>query len=304
MEASMIDRRGFLQLGTAAAVACAAGLPRTANAQPFGWPVGFQGFDARLVINDDWDTGWRTMQQIGFKSVDLVSFHGYGYQAAAAAKTPEQVRDTLQSVGMIAENCQFSYKELAAEFDDRMAFARVLNLKYIICAPDSTHTKTADDWKTQGDELNALAAKVQSAGFHLGYHNHDLEFLDVDGQTPYDILMAHTDPALVKFQIDVGNLTFAGKDCYSYLAKYPDRYFSMHAKDYLPGKTSVPVGQGTLDWPKIFSLVKKTTIQNYYAEVAAYGIGSLRGTPASSWPTDSTDQLRQSYVYLHGLGIS
>jgi sugar phosphate isomerase/epimerase len=299
----MLDRRRFLKAG-AAVIGYSAGVPIAAKADPFGWPVGFQGFDARLVINDDWDKGWQTMRQIGFTSVDLVSFHGYGYQAGAAAKTPEQVRDTLKSLGMLAENCQFSYKELTQEFDDRMEFARVLKLKNVICAPDPAHTKTVDDWKIQSDELNSLAAKVRGAGFHFGYHNHDLEFIDVDGQTPYDILVSNTDPSLVKFQIDVGNLTFGGKDCYAYLAKYPDRYFSMHAKDYLPGKTSVPVGQGILDWPRIFALVKKTKIENYFAEVAAYGIGSLRGTPATSWPTDSTDQLRQSYDYLRKLNIS
>ena len=43
--------------------------------------------------------------------------------------------------------------------------------------------------------------------------------------------MERTDPALVKFQIDVGNLTFAGGDAFAYLHKYHDRYFSMHSKD-------------------------------------------------------------------------
>jgi len=136
-----------------------------------------------------------------------------------------------------------------------------------------------------------------------GYHNHDLEFMDIDGVTPYDVLMENTDPKLVWFQIDVGNLTFAGKDAISYLKKYPKRYFSMHAKDYKPGLTSVPVGQGILDWKTIFTLAKKIGIQNYFAEVAAYGIGSLHHLPAAAWPTDSVDQLRQSYVYLHNLKI-
>ena len=74
----------------------------------------------------------------------------------------------------------------------------------------------------------------------------------IDEVIPYDLLMEGTDPKLVSFQIDVGNLTFAGADALGYLHKYPTRYFSMHAKDYLPGKTSVPVGQGVLKWKEIF----------------------------------------------------
>lgn len=75
----------------------------------------------------------------------------------------------------------------------------------------------------------------------------------------------------------------------------------MHAKDFLPGKTSVPVGQGVLNRKKIFAAVKQTPIENYFAEVAAYGSGTLHGVPANAWPMDSVDQLRQSYIYLHNL---
>ncbi len=163
--------------------------------------------------------------------------------------------------------------------------------------------KTIDDWKWQADQLNALGEKVRAAGFQLGYHNHDREFIAIDNVIPYDVLMAQTDAKLVKFQIDVGNLTFAGADALAYLQRYPTRYFSMHAKDYLPGKTSVPVGQGILDWKKIFKAARQTPIENYFAEVAAYGSGTLRGVPANAWPTDSIDQLRQSYAYLHHLRV-
>ena len=78
----------------------------------------------------------------------------------------------------------------------------------------------------------------------------------------------------------------------------------MHAKDYLPGKTSVPVGKGILDWPKIFTIVKeKTKIRTYYAEVAAYGIGSVHGVAPTPWPGDSIEELRESAEYLKSLNV-
>src|SRR3954454_11149799 len=83
----------------------------------------------------------------------------------------------------------------------------------------------------------------------------------------------------------------------TYLNKYSDRYFSRHAKDYLPSKTSVPVGQGTLDWKKI-TLAKQARIVNYFAEAAAYDVGALHGVPASAWPGYSLDQLRQRCQFL------
>jgi sugar phosphate isomerase/epimerase len=289
---------------TAAGLAVAGPSAWTAFANPLGMPIGFQGYDARFLLTKDWDGGWAEMRGIGFQSVDLVSFKGYGYEKSPLADMPaKQIRQKLQSIGMLAENCQYYFAELHQSFEEKMAFSHELGLKNIICAPDTTRMKTTDDWKWQASQLNELGVKVKQAGFRLGYHNHDQEFLPIDGVIPYDLLMEGTDPKLVSFQIDVGNLTFAGANALQYLHKYPTRYFSMHAKDYLPGKTSVPVGQGILNWKEIFTAAKKTPIENYFAEVAAYGGGSLHGIPANAWPTDSIDQLRQSYIYLHGLQV-
>lgn len=296
-----ILRRRFLQQAFAAGIASGA---HTAFADPLSMPIGFQGYDARFLLIKDWDSGWKTMRDMGYQSVDLVSVRGYGFEKSPVAnKTAREIRTKLESIGMLYQNCQFSYAELHTDFSRTMDFSHELKLKNIICAPEPQHTKSIDGWKWQADQLNQLAVRVKSEGFRLGYHNHDLEFIDVDGITPYDILMENTDPKLVWFQIDVGNLTFAGKDAIAYLKKYSQRYFSMHAKDYKPGLTSVPVGQGILDWKTIFTIVKTTPLQNYFAEVAAYGIGTLNHMPASAWPTDSVDQLRQSYLYLHNLRI-
>ena len=252
----------------------------------------------------NWDQGWREMRAIGYRSVDLVSFKGYGYQDSPLANlSGTAIRQELDSVGMLCENCQFSYSELHQSFDEKMAFSHEMRLKNVICAPEPARMKTIDDWKWQAGQLNDLGEKTRKAGFQLGYHNHDMEFMAVDGTIPYDVLMNRTEPNLIKFQIDVGNLTFAGADALTYLQKYPKRYFSMHAKDYRPGKTSVPVGQGILSWKEIFEAVKRTPIENYFAEVAAYGVGTLHGVPASVWPTDTIDELRQSYIYLHKLRI-
>jgi sugar phosphate isomerase/epimerase len=300
------DRREFLRYASAtAATACTSAVPLRSVASPMGWPLGFQGYDVRFLIIKDWDSGWTTMRKMGYQSVDMVSFKGYGYEnSPLASMSAKEIADKLDAVGMQRENCQFYFSELHNEFDAKMEFSHTLGIKYVICAPSPDHMQTIDDWKWQADQLNALGERVKKAGFQLGYHNHEVEFVDIAGVTPYDVLVERCVPSLVGFQIDVGNLTFGGKDAIHYLNKYPDRYFSMHAKDYRPGKTSVPVGKGILDWPEIFTIVKeKTKIRTYYAEVAAYAIGSLHGTPATAWPGDSIDELRESAEYLKSLNV-
>lgn len=299
----MISRREFLCRAGAATAALYCSAER-AFANPLGLPIGFQGYDVRSLITKDWDGGWREMRKIGFQAVDLVSFRGYGYQGTDLAKfSGKEIRKELDSVGIECENCQFSYRELHENFDATMVFAHEMKLKNIICAPEPTRMKTVDDWKWQAEQLNVLGEKVERAGFRLGYHNHEIEFIDIDEVVPYDILMSRTDPRLVRFQIDVGNLTFGGKDAVTYIKKYTSRYFSMHAKDYSPGKASVPVGQGILNWREIFTAIKPAPIENIFAEVAAYAVRTVQGGPANGLPPDFIEELRESYLYLHNLVV-
>ena len=167
--------------------------------------------------------------------------------------------------------------------------------------PESLRTEIIESQKSQAD---ALGERVKKGRLPAGLSQPRSRVCGYRRSDPYDVLVERCVPSLVGFQIDVGNLTFGGKEAIHYLNKYPDRYFSMHAKDYLPGKTSVPVGKGILDWPEIFTIVKeKTKIRTYYAEVAAYAIGSLHGIPATAWPGDSIDELRERAEYFKSLDV-
>ncbi|HXF14568.1 MAG TPA: hypothetical protein VN517_15540, partial [Terriglobales bacterium] len=72
---------------------------------------------------------------------------------------------------------------------------------------------------------------------------------------------------LVKFQFQVSTIS-RGYDAAEYFTKYPGRFISMHVQGW-SAKTRkvVPVGQGTLDWKKIFSAAKTGGIKNYFVEM-------------------------------------
>jgi len=80
--------------------------------------------------------------------------------------------------------------------------------------------------------------------------------------------------------------------------RYADRCFSLHAKDFVKGKASVPVGEGNLDWPKIFALAAKAGIRSYVAEVGAYGVATLNGDPLEPSKLDVLESFRLSAVFL------
>ena len=69
---------------------------------------------------------------------------------------------------------------------------------------------TVDDWKEISNNANDIGAKAKAAGFQFAYHNHFHEFRKYGEVTGYDVLLAETDPALVKLEADCGWMVVAG----------------------------------------------------------------------------------------------
>jgi sugar phosphate isomerase/epimerase len=126
---------------------------------------------------------------------------------------------------------------------------------------------TLDDVKRAADEYNKMAEKAAQAGIQQGLHNEDFELSKVDGQRTYDLLFRLLDPTLVKFQFQVSTIS-AGYNAAEYFMKYPGRFISMHVQGWdSKARKIVAVGQGTLDWRKIFTAAKTGGVKNYFVEM-------------------------------------
>ena len=129
--------------------------------------------------------------------------------------------------------------------------------------------RSVRDRRAQGDRRSAGdgCERAARAGIQQGLHNEEFELSSVNGERTYDILLRLLDPKLVKFQFQVSTIS-RGYDAAEYFTKYPGRFISMHVQGW-SAKTRkiVPVGQGTLDWKKIFSAAKTGGIQNYFVEM-------------------------------------
>jgi sugar phosphate isomerase/epimerase len=258
----------------AIAGAAAVAVRRTGlSANPLGLPFGYQAWELAPDMKKDWDGTLKAMRDFGYSYIDLNQVSPYIDRPAA------DLRDSFKSHGFTFTNALWPYQAFSVRFDQTIADSKTLGLSTIVCSP-RPRLRTTDDWKSFADELNKYGERTKAAGVQLGYHNHEIEFVKTpQGDVPWDILVQSTDPALVRYLIDVGNLTFGGADPYEYLAKYPTRYYGVHVKDLKPGKAAVPVGGGDLDWKRIFTLVKVAKITNIVAEVGAYGASTLQGQP-------------------------
>jgi sugar phosphate isomerase/epimerase len=106
-------------------------------------------------------------------------------------------------------------------------------------------------YEQAAEVFNRVGRRCQDAGLTFCYHNHDWEFRPTaEGAVPFERLAELTDPALVKFNMDVYWVTFAGQDVARFIATYGSRIPYVHLKDLKDG-TFTELGNGTIDFPSV-----------------------------------------------------
>ncbi|MBI3683010.1 MAG: sugar phosphate isomerase/epimerase [Acidobacteria bacterium] len=275
-----LSRRRFLG-GSAVSIAAA----RELYADPLGLAIGCQVYPVREALGKDFDGTLRQLAAIGYRMIEMCSPPGYersGFGPLVTLKASE-MRRKIHAAGLGCESCHYQFRELRENLEDRIAFARALGLKQMILSTFGLRQDaTLSDWARAAGELNKIGEQTHQAGIQAGFHNHNFEFREIDGVLIYDKLMSELDPKLVKMQFQVSVISL-GYEAATFFEKYPGRFVSLHLQDWMPvDKKMVPVGQGAVDWRKLFAAAKKGGVKNYFVEL-------------------NMDAMKASYPFLHAL---
>ena len=269
------------------------------TADPLGLPMGFQIYGLREAAGKDFPGTLKQPAAIGYRAMELCSFHGYAKQGFGPLENmkPADIRKAIEDSNLRCESCHFNAREWddGAVIDQSIEWAHGVGLKYMILSSAKQKPEmTMDDWKQNFDLMNKYGGQVKKAGMQFGYHTHGTEWKKIDGVMVFDELLRSVDPKLVQGQLDLGGVTMGGVDAADYLEKHPGRFCSLHVKDVKKGQTSgpsVPVGQGDIDWKRVFLAAKVGGIKNYFVEMEVKP------------PVDPMEALKISAAYLHNLHV-
>jgi sugar phosphate isomerase/epimerase len=256
-------------------------------AKPLGMPIGCQTWPVRAQIAKDFPGTIKMLADAGFERIELCSPAGYADSGFGGLSkySGAELKKILSDAGVSCESSHFGMDELRKDLPARIAWAKDVGLtQMMVPTLSGPKNPTMDDVKRAADEYNKIAEQSAKASIQQGLHNEGFELSTVDGRRTYDILFDLLDPKLVKFQFQVSTIS-QGYDAAEYFTKYPGRFVSMHVQDWSPeAKRTTAVGQGTLDWKKIFTAAKTGGIKNYFVELAF-------------------DQMKASVPYLKDLNV-
>ncbi len=255
-----IERREFVKTLAAAGVAIAVPHARrtTHDARRLD-KVGLQLYTVRDQMKADFEGTLAHVAEIGYKEVEFAGYFDH---------TPADVRAILDRHGLSAPSTHIALGEIDA-WKASLDTAKAIGHEYIV-VPWIPQEKrlTLDGWKNVAGVFNRAAQLAHDAGLQFAYHNHDFEFPKLEGQVPYDVLLQNTDPKLVQLEIDLYWLTKGGQDPLSYFSRWPGRIPLVHVKDSAgaPEHKMVDVGQGKIDWKRIFAKREQAGIKHFFVE--------------------------------------
>lgn len=251
-------------------------------------PLGLQLFTVMSELERDFEGTLQAVAALGYQEVETIGAFG---------RDPAQVRQMLDRYGLRTPSQhlvpgtlydvfkQFvarglSFDEVKALWMEQMSLARVretieeaairahvLGQQYLVWQiiwKDQMLDRASLD--TFAEAMNLAGQVCAREGLTFNFHNHSDEFTPVDGVVPYDYILAHTDPKLVKLEMDSYWIANAGRDPVTYLRKHKGRYVQCHLKDRARNGDFATVGKGTVDFPALLSAARASGIKHYYVE--------------------------------------
>jgi sugar phosphate isomerase/epimerase len=246
-----LSRRSFLAASAAA--------PLMLTAQNKRIPIGLELYSVRDQLKVDLMGTVREVAKLGYQGVEFYS--PYFQWTTAQAK---DVRKLLDDVGM---KCYSTHNGAVSFTPENIPKAIELNSiigsKYVVMA-SAGKVAGLDGWKGVGETLTRAAEKMKSAGLSTGFHNHQTEFMPIEGKRPMEVLAANSSKDVV-LQLDVGTCIHAGSDPVAWIKANPGRIKSIHCKDWSKDKGyRVLTGEGEAPWKAIIAAAEKTGGVEYY----------------------------------------
>lgn len=219
--------------------------------------LGLQLYGVRHLMDQDVESTIAAVAAIGYREVELAGLHN---------KTAKEMRAILDRHGLRARSSHSSMQDIRRNWARTLDDAATLGQTYIVNPWIDESERTIAGYTKAAREMTTAAEAARKHDLGFAYHNHEFEFARIDGKLPYDILLAESDPHLVKMELDIFWILKGGQDPLAYFSRHAGRFPMIHAKDMTKGGKMVDVGQGAIDWRGVLRAARKAGLEYTFVE--------------------------------------
>ena len=284
----MTTRRTFLNQAGVLAAGLTLAKPATLLAKPSGLKVGIQLYSMREYLPKDVKGTIAGIAKAGYTEVET-----FGYDVNKRSFWGLSAKDfkmLLADNGLTSSSGHYGMDEfLGAGKEDELkasieAAQAVGQSTLVVPYLNDKFRKTAADLKPLAGKINKIGEICKAAGLKTGYHNHNFEFMPVQGVSLYETLLKETDPKLVEFEMDIYWVVRAGHDPIQLIKEHPGRFAMWHIKDMDKNKRELntEIGSGSIDFKEIFKYQKLSGVKHIFMEQENFAMDAYQSIAQSA----------------------
>jgi len=269
------------------------------------FPVALQVYSVRDDASANLYATLKKIKEMGYDGVEFAGLYNH---------KPEEVRDMCADIGLVPISAHVPYQDMVADPEGVLSQYATIGCKYVAIPYLTSELRPGTD-KFPEVVKNAamLGAVANKLGMTLLYHNHDFEFMKLDGKYALDILYDEVSADLLQTELDMCWVNVGGEDPAAYLLKYSGRAPVVHLKDFY--------GEKSEDMYELIGIEKKapTRPANFEFRPVGYGkqnfpvILEAAEKAGASWVVVEQDKpsmgltamesAEKSIAYLRSIGV-
>lgn len=221
---------------------------------------GLQMFSVRKKLEENLVEVLRDISIMGYQGVEF-----FGEAPASAEDLKSLLEEfKLECCGWHFWGDPFQLKDDEFLKETVEFYKKIGNEHLIISSLPEEYRDSREGWQQAADLLNELNDRLKEYNMKVGYHNHDFEFVEIEGKTPWDILLSATDDSVI-LQLDTGNARSGGADILEVMEKNAERAETIHFKPYSEEDGfETMIGEDDTPWEQILSMCEEAGKTDWY----------------------------------------
>ena len=227
-------------------------------------PIAVQMYSVRDDVAADLYTTLKKIKEMGYDGVEFAGLYG---------NSPATIKAWCNELGLVPISAHVPFTDMLKDPMGVLSQYAEIGCKYVVVpylVPE--HRPEHANFPYVVEFIHVLCKAAKKLGMTMLYHNHDFEFMTIDGKYALDILYERVPAELLKTELDVCWVNVGGENPSEYIKKYAGRCPVVHLKDFwgeksddmyeligidkkAPARPSGfefrPVGSGMQDFPSI-----------------------------------------------------
>ncbi|MBE6597386.1 MAG: sugar phosphate isomerase/epimerase [Ruminococcaceae bacterium] len=232
-------------------------------------PIAVQVYSVRGDASEDLRGTLEKIKEMGYDGVEFAGLYG---------NSPEDVKKMCEEIGLVPISAHVPYVDMLADAEKVFSDYALIGCKYVaIPYLGEDHRPGSEAFPEVLESIKKIGAVAKKHGIQLLYHNHDFEFIKLDGKYGLDVIYEEVSEDLLKTELDTCWVNVGGEEPSAYVRKYAGRAPVVHLKDFYGEKSEDmyeligiekkaparpnnfefrPVGSGLQNFPEILAAAK------------------------------------------------